>query len=57
LFDFSIAGEEIKQEWIRSGFEATHQLNDRLSVTASILASTRGEDPQVSTGINLCYQL
>lgn len=55
LFDFSISGASNEQDWIRGGAEVSHRIAGNQMLTATIFGATRGEDPEMSIGLN--YQL
>ncbi|HSG92644.1 MAG TPA: autotransporter outer membrane beta-barrel domain-containing protein, partial [Methylotenera sp.] len=55
LFEFSLPGNNNKTNWSRIGGEVEHYFSPDLRVLASLNASSSGEDPDVSGGINLAY--
>lgn len=55
LFNFNIQGANTRQAWARLGIEVEHMLDENRAVSASLFGSTRGEDPQISGGLNFSY--
>jgi len=54
LFDFSVPGQELKQDWVRATLDVDHRLSDRSLLTFSANAATSGNDP--SYGVSVSYK-
>jgi hypothetical protein len=53
LFGFGFQTPDDKETWMRGGFEVEQRMSDMAMISASIHASTQGEDPTVSGGVKL----
>ncbi len=53
LFDFSIPGQAVEENWARAGIETSYQIDENKYFTGTVFGSTEGEDPQMTVGLNL----
>ncbi|TDU81738.1 autotransporter-like protein [Prosthecobacter fusiformis] len=45
LFNFNLPGQQIQQDWLHMGIDFNYALNEKITLTSSVMTSTSGEDP------------
>ena len=54
-FQFSIAGADNEQEWVRVGAEASHRIRENMLLSATVFTASEGEDAKFSGALNFQY--
>ncbi len=53
FFNFSIPGEQVDQNWMRTGVELGYQIEESTTITGTAFGATEGEDPQLTLALGL----
>ncbi len=52
LFDFDLPGADLEQDWIRLGLEVDQSIGKNQTLSASLHASSEGQDPSISGAVS-----